>query len=180
MSPTYVHKIFLGLLFTYKMVLQLIALLALCTNDIKVKGLDDAKYVITTVYLTTINIVLVIMTFYLLKGYLNIYTSMITLLVFISTTTILGLVFIPKVIINQFGALLFSQMIALYNDPKGERVFDKYETPSFKSQQQHAQLKQTETDSTTMTIDSLKKRIQELENIIAVNNHQVDSEVRAT
>ena len=92
------HKIFLGLLFAYKMVLQLIALvLAFCTNNIKVKGLDDTKYIITAVYLTTINIVLVMVTFYLLKGYLNTYTFMLTLLVFISTTTILGIVFIPKV-----------------------------------------------------------------------------------
>ena len=71
-------------------------------------------------------------------------------------------------------------MIALYKDPKGERVFDEYKTPSFKLQQQHMQkLEQTETDSTTMTIDSLKKRIQELESIIAVNNHQIDSQVCA-
>ena len=65
-------------------------------------------------------------------------------------------------------------MIALYKDPKGERVFDKYETPSFKSHQQTQKKKQTETDSTTttMTIDSLKKKIHELENIIAVNRHQ--------
>ena len=101
-----VHKIFLGLLFTYKIVLQLIALfLAFRTNDIKVKGLDDAKYIITTVYLTTISMVLVIMTFYLLKGYLNTCTSMLTLLIFISTTTILGLVFIPKVTFNDNAVL---------------------------------------------------------------------------
>ena len=61
-------------------------------------------------------------------------------------------------------------MIALYKDPQGKQVFDKYKTPTFRSQQQNVQkLEQTEIDSTTMTIDSLKKRIHELENIIAVN-----------
>lgn len=52
-----------------------------------------------------------------------------------------------------------SQMIGLYKDPKGERVFNKYENPSFKSQQT-----QQQTESTTGTTDSaLKLRIQELE-----------------
>ena len=59
-------------------------------------------------------------------------------------------------------------MVALYNDPKGETIFDKYETPSFKSQLQQ----QHHTDSATVTIDSLKKRIQELENIVAAKHHQ--------
>lgn len=50
-------------------------------------------------------------------------------------------------------------MIGLYKDPKGERVFNKYENPSFKSQQT-----QQQTESTTGTTDSaLKLRIQELE-----------------
>ena len=54
-------------------------------------------------------------------------------------------------------------MVSLYKDPKGEEVFGKYETPSFKSQ--------TKSDSTiTGTTDSaLKRRVQELENIIATN-----------
>ena len=65
-------------------------------------------------------------------------------------------------------------MIALYKDPKGEKVFDKYETPSLKSHQQHTQRQQqhTCTDSSTETIDSLKKRIQELENIMLANQMQ--------
>ena len=66
-------------------------------------------------------------------------------------------------------------MIALYKDPKGESVFDKYEPPSFKTQQQgNAQqqphLLHTEL-SATGTIDSLKKRIQELETMLAQNHH---------
>ena len=47
-------------------------------------------------------------------------------------------------------------MIALYKDPKGENVFNKYETPSFKSQQRK--------ESTAGITDSaLKLRMQELE-----------------
>ena len=57
-------------------------------------------------------------------------------------------------------------MIALYKDPKGENVFESYSTPSFNSQQQCTQLQlQQHTDAAT--VDTLKKRIQELENIVA-------------
>ena len=55
-------------------------------------------------------------------------------------------------------------MVSLYKDPKGEKIFDKYETPSFKSQPK------SESNILTGTTDSaLNKRIQELENIIATN-----------
>ena len=59
-------------------------------------------------------------------------------------------------------------MIALYKDPKGENVFESYNTPglSFNSQQQCTQLQlQQHTDAAM--VDTLKKRIQELENIVA-------------
>ena len=55
-------------------------------------------------------------------------------------------------------------MVSLYKDPKGEKIFGKFETPSFKSQQGPV------TESTIGTTDSaLRKRILELENIIATN-----------
>ena len=54
---------------------------------------------------------------------------------------------------------IISQMIALSKDPKGEKVFKKYETPSLKSQQT-----QHQTELTTGSTDSaLKLKIQELE-----------------
>ena len=70
-------------------------------------------------------------------------------------------------------------MIALYKDPMGEKVFDKYETPSFKSHQQHTQRQQqrTCTDSSTGTIDSLKKRIQELEIMLANQDQHQPTQV---
>ena len=71
-------------------------------------------------------------------------------------------------------------MIALYKDPKGESVFDKYEPPSFKTQQQvtgQQQQLQLHTESVTGTIDSLKKRIQELENMLTLNQRQTELEV---
>ena len=65
-----------------------------------------------------------------------------------------------------------SQMIALYKDPKGEKVFNKYETPSFNKSQQAVSQQQTE--STTGTTDSaLKQRIQELEKQVLMSILQI-------
>ena len=76
-------------------------------------------------------------------------------------------------------------MIALYKDPKGESIFDKYEPPSLKTQpavlngQPQTQQQQHTDQSTTCTgtIDSLKKRIQELENMLSLNQQQAEPEV---
>lgn len=55
-------------------------------------------------------------------------------------------------------------MVAVYKDPKGENVFGEYCPPSFKSQ------RGTVAESSVSTTDSaLRKRIAELESIIAKN-----------
>ena len=96
--PSLVHQVFVGLLYAYKMFIQLAALLlALCTHNIKVKGLDDAKYIIAGIYITTINVLTSAMTTYALSEYLSTYTAMFVLLTFFATSLILALVYIPKV-----------------------------------------------------------------------------------
>ena len=98
LNESKIHYIFIAILYGYKCLLQLIALLlAFRTRNIKVKGLDNAKFIISTVYITTIGIVLIAMASYLLREYLNIYTAVMTLSLFFSTSVIIGLVFIPKV-----------------------------------------------------------------------------------
>lgn len=93
-----IRSTFTTILFGYKGLLQLIAiLLAFRTRNIKVKGLDDAKYIISTVYITTIGIVLIMMASFVLREYLNGYTATVTFSLFFSTGVILGLIFIPKV-----------------------------------------------------------------------------------
>ena len=59
-------------------------------------------------------------------------------------------------------------MIALYKDPNGENVFENYSIPSFNSQQQCTQL-QMQQNTDADTIVTLKKKIQDLENIVATN-----------
>ena len=94
---TTTYKVFLGLLFSYKLVFQLTAMiLALCTHDIKVKGLDDAKYIIAAVYIQTINLLLAAMIAYTLARNLYAYTIASFILAITATTLVLGVAFIPK------------------------------------------------------------------------------------
>ena len=107
-----INKIFLGLLYSYKLVFQLTAMvLALCTHDIKVKGLDDAKYIIAAVYITSINLLLAAMTTYTLVENLYIYTTTAFILGFISTTLILGVVFIPKASTRNLNQAFLIELI---------------------------------------------------------------------
>lgn len=107
-----VQNVFIPILYGYKGLLQLIALLlAFRTPNIKVKGLDDAKFIISTVYMTTISIVLVMMASFALREYLNIYTAIITIAVFFSTIVILGLVFIPKVRVCHVYSCSVTQLL---------------------------------------------------------------------
>ena len=93
-----IRTIFIAILFGYKGVLQLLSLLlAFRTRSIKVKGLDDPKFIVSTVYITTIGLVVITMATFVLRAYLNIYTAIVCIALFLSTVVILGLVFIPKV-----------------------------------------------------------------------------------
>ncbi len=64
----------MGLLFGYKAVLQGIALLlAFSIRKGKVKGLDEAKYIGTTVYMCSLLLTLVILVTYTLEEFVNIF-----------------------------------------------------------------------------------------------------------
>ena len=66
-------------------------------------------------------------------------------------------------------------MVAVYKDPNGEKVFDNYKIPSFKSQYQNTKTKEQQNLSSVsdhQLIESLQKKIQELENIIAAEGQR--------
>ena len=92
------RDICLGLLYGYKALLQVIALaFSFSIRKVKIKGLNDAKSIAVAVYVTSIVAAVIIVSFYSLKEYLNIYATLFCLGIFIGTTTILCLIFIPKV-----------------------------------------------------------------------------------
>ena len=94
-----VYSVIAGILYGYKGLLQLLALLlAFRTRKIKVKGLDDAKSIIAAVYLSTIGLVLMVISTYLLQGeYINGYVVVRGCCMVLLTTTVVALIFIPLV-----------------------------------------------------------------------------------
>ena len=92
------RDISLGILYGYKAVLQVVALVfSFSIRKVKIKGLNDAKGIALAVYVTSIVTAVILVSFYSLKEYLNIYATLFCLGFFIGTTAILCLIFIPKV-----------------------------------------------------------------------------------
>ena len=82
----------------YKGLLQVIALLlAFHTRKVKVKGLDDSKYIATAVYITSIVMAVTIVSTYTLTDYVNAFPAVVGSGFLLGTTMILVLVFVPKV-----------------------------------------------------------------------------------
>ena len=88
----------LAVLFGYKMILHIVALIfAFSIRKVKIKGLNDAKFIGAAVYVTSIVTAIAIVITYTLGEYINIYAAVFSTGFFIGTTTILGLVMIPPV-----------------------------------------------------------------------------------
>ena len=80
------------------MLLQVIALvLAFSTRKVKVKGLNDAKYIAAAIYITSIVLAVIIVATYALNDFVNAFPALFCIGFFVGTTSILALVFVPKV-----------------------------------------------------------------------------------
>ncbi len=92
------RNIFLGVLYGYKTVLQVIALVfAFTTRKVEVKGLNDSLYITAAIYITSLLWGIIIVSTYSLNEYLNIFATVFSLGLMVGTTSIMGLIFIPKV-----------------------------------------------------------------------------------
>lgn len=88
----------LGLIYAYKAVIQVLALyLAFRTRKVKVKGLNDSKYIAATIYVTSIILAVLIVGSLTLNHYVNITAALFGTCLMVFTTVVLGLAFIPKV-----------------------------------------------------------------------------------
>ena len=88
----------LAVLLAQQTFLHAIALiLAFRTRKVKVKGLDDSKYIVTSVYVTSCVLAAMIITIFSLTPFVNIYPVVIGAGHYITTITILILLFVPKV-----------------------------------------------------------------------------------
>ena len=80
------------------MVLQVVALVfAFATRKVKVKGLNDSKYIAAAIYVTSIVHAVIIVATYSLREFVDWYPILFCTGFLIGTTVILGLVFVPKV-----------------------------------------------------------------------------------
>ena len=97
------RSILVGVLYGYKMVLQGIALLfAFSIRKVKVKGLNDAKYIGAAIYVTSIVLAVIIVATYTLKDVINGFAVLFCTGFQIGTTVILILVFVPLVSSVEF------------------------------------------------------------------------------
>ncbi len=88
----------LGILYGYKAVLQVVSLFfAFQIRKVKVKGLNDAKYIVAAVYVTSIILAVIIVSTYSLVEFVNIYPVVFGLSILVGATAILLLVFVAKV-----------------------------------------------------------------------------------
>lgn len=103
------RRIFLGVLYGYKMALQIMALfLAFSIRKVKVKGLDDAKYIGAAVYVTSIVLAVIIVGTYSLTNFINSFAALYSTGFIIGTTFILVIVFVP--LVSSFCIVLSSNV----------------------------------------------------------------------
>ena len=92
------RDIFLGVLYGYKALLQVMAMIfAFSIRKVKVKGLNDTKFIVAIVYVTSLSTAVIIAAIYTLKTRINVFALVFSTAILIGTTTTLGLVFVPKV-----------------------------------------------------------------------------------
>ena len=90
--------IWIAIIYFYIIATQLVAVyLAFRTRKVKIKALNDAKYLALIIYITTIIITVMIIATVSLNSFLNADAAVFSAGLLVFTTLILGLLFVPKV-----------------------------------------------------------------------------------
>ena len=88
----------LGLLLGSKAIMQVIALaFTFSIRKVKLKGLNDAKFVAICIYITNFLLAVNLVAFFALKQYFNLFGFLFPFCVFCGATALLALVFVPNV-----------------------------------------------------------------------------------
>ena len=92
------------LIYVYKMAVQVISLiLAFRTRKVKVKGLDDSKYIIANIYVTSIVLPISMFASSVLRNHVNAFPAILGLAHYFGATVTLLLVFVPRVSLHDTG-----------------------------------------------------------------------------
>ena len=96
------------------MLLQIIALiLAFSIRKVKVKGLDDAKYVGAAIYVTSIVLAVIIVATYTLKDVINGFAGLFCTGFLVGNTVILILVFVP--LVSRYLRISHIHVVTVYS-----------------------------------------------------------------
>ena len=103
--------------------------LAFLTRKVKVDALNDSRSTIAIIHISTVLNVLIFVASFALATFHNAVAVFLSTLIFLNSMIFLAFTFIPKVswtalYIHSFKTVLHIQMVALYKDPKGERIFN--------------------------------------------------------
>lgn len=144
-----IGAIWLILTYVYFALLQIIGIiLAIQTRKVKIKVLNDSKYIAAMIYISSIVLLLLGIATAVFGSSINVTGILFSGGLLFATTAFLCLVFIPKVKMlllhvsdtehvpdtehvcylhkyNYLAILFLFQMVGLYRDPLGERIFDK-------------------------------------------------------
>ena len=99
-TNTWIRKVSIGLIYLYKFFLYICALyFAFRLRKIRFKGLNDGKYIRAFVYTTSVVIAVTFISSVSLSQYLNVYAAIYSFGFWFVNSSMLGLLFIPKVFI---------------------------------------------------------------------------------
>ena len=86
------------LIFIYLALLQIVGIvLAFQTRKVKIRVLNDSKFVAALVYISSIVLVVIVLTTFILRNYINVSAALFSGGIIILATIFLALMFIPKV-----------------------------------------------------------------------------------
>lgn len=101
-----------GFFYGFKGILQVVALLlAFMTRKVKVKGLDDAKYIAAIIYITSIVIAVITVSEYSISQYINAYAVVFSTGILAAPTCVLILVFVPTVSITVVHITAYCKLV---------------------------------------------------------------------
>lgn len=139
-------------IFTYLGLLQVIGIiLAIQTRKVKVKVLNDSKYIAALIYISSIVLIIIAIIRFTLGDYINVTEVFYSGGLILATTAFLSLTFIPK-------------MVSLYRDPFGENIFSKHTSTIEVSRSGALTLKRKED-----RVSELEARVKELEELLKEN-----------
>ena len=91
-----------GALYGYKVVLQLATvLMSIKTRKVKILGMDDYREIILATYISSFVLMIIFIFNIFVADRINLYTMFTCFGLFVGTTAIMVLVFVPKVTINS-------------------------------------------------------------------------------